>query len=327
MADGSTTPGFNFNNPEKDPEDTKFVLTDGDGLPFEWKQYQGLVGLPAMPNIVERLKLLPKFVAREEDTWICTYPKCGTHWIWEIASMVINGKAETIPVPKEDYFIECTDLSSLDSKPSPRVLNTHLPLDCIPKDVFTKKNKIILLIRNPKDAYVSMYYHMTGMKQKNYNGTWNGYFELIPQSIKYEKSYGNWMFYHKRFWEYAKEHTDTVLALKYEEMLKDPVSHVRKVAEFLGKPIDQKLCEAIAEKCSFEHMKKAKQTKGMAGPEGEKHAKPDEKHWRDKAHGMYRKGKVGDWKNHFTVAQSERFDALYEEQMRGSDLTVDFEAA
>ena len=36
-------------------------------------------------------------------------------------------------------------------------------------------------------------------------------------------------------------------------------------------------------------------------------------------------GKVGDWKNHFTVAENERFDRIYAEKMGGTGLSLDFE--
>ena len=36
-------------------------------------------------------------------------------------------------------------------------------------------------------------------------------------------------------------------------------------------------------------------------------------------------GQVGDWKNHFTDAQSKALDDIYEEKLRGTGLEFDFE--
>ena len=63
----------------------------------------------------------------------------GTHWGFEIISMLLNGKAETIPIPKEFTMLENVPQSQIDELPSPRVLNSHFPLSVLPKQIKGKK--------------------------------------------------------------------------------------------------------------------------------------------------------------------------------------------
>ena len=57
----------------------------------------------------------------------------GTHWIHEIISMLLKGKAETISHSKGERMVEARPQSELEKTPSPRVLNSHLSLHMLPK--------------------------------------------------------------------------------------------------------------------------------------------------------------------------------------------------
>ncbi|GFO29622.1 sulfotransferase [Plakobranchus ocellatus] len=81
-------------------------------------------------------------------------------------------------------------------------------------------------------------------------------------------------------------------------------AEIKRIAKFIGCPADDSLVNQIVHKSSFDNMRKTK---------GE-----NETFDGNFSPVMYRKGKVGDWKNWFTVAQSEQFDAVFEQEMQGT---------
>jgi hypothetical protein len=80
--------------------------------------------------------------------------------------MLQRGNAEYETKTKEAAFLDFQHTEIVDTIPSPRVLNCHYPCKLTPKDVFRKKNKIIHVIRNPKDVFVSLYFHLKHYKSE-----------------------------------------------------------------------------------------------------------------------------------------------------------------
>jgi hypothetical protein len=115
------------------------------------------------------------------------------------------------------------------------------------------------------------------------------------------------------YWNASKESPERVLFLRYEEILRDPVGNVKKLARFVGQPFspveeDAGVAEDIVRLCSFDKMK---------GLEVNKLA---DSHALFPNSFYFRRGEAGDWANHMTPEMARRLDAIMEEKLRGSGL-------
>ena len=103
----------------------------------------------------------------------------GTHWGYEILSMLLKGKAEREQSQKIMLMMEAVSLSDMEAMPSPRILNTHLPLQFLPQQMKEKKNKMLVIMRNPKDVLVSGYYHAKSEKQFRFDGAFDVFLKVV----------------------------------------------------------------------------------------------------------------------------------------------------
>ncbi|KAK7490628.1 hypothetical protein BaRGS_00018045, partial [Batillaria attramentaria] len=122
--------------------------------------------------------------------------------------------------------------------------------------VWEKKVKVVYLLRNPKDVWVSLY-HQTNKHRGplGYEGTWNQFFSLM---ISFGYWFGDWFDY-TLGWEREMEGTEVpIFTSYYEDMKKDPVGQIEKLDQFLGYNRGRQMYEAIADACSFSKLKKVK---------------------------------------------------------------------
>lgn len=193
----------------------------------------------------------------------------------------------------------------------PRFGNTHLPFDLWEKPLSQNPNvKVILVVRNPKDALVSYFHHMSSDGHHGeFTGTWNQYFELVQQG---RLDWGDFFDFHVDWYKFCKGRKNSLI-LTFENMKRDHRSHVIKIAQFLGYNLPEDVVDHIVARSTVEQMQVdiREVFKGFTLWNPEKN--------------FVRKGQVGDWVNYFTKEQSEYIDAKCRQYLDPLGLTFEYQ--
>ncbi|CAM4648383.1 sulfotransferase 6B1-like [Lepidochelys kempii] len=263
--------------------------------------YKGVL-YPSTLCCAETFQALDTMEVRKDDVFLAAYPKCGTNWIEHILNDLTSAVLrKEVPRIKHLQILEFgvpEKFQKIKSLPSPRLFTTHLHYDNIPKAVLGSNAKVLVLLRNPKDAAVS-YYHFYNKNPGLPNvSSWDEFFQKFMSGEVCWSSY----FDYALAWN---KHMDkeNIMIITYEEMKENLPQGVKQIAEFLGFSLPEEKIQSIAENAAFESMSnKSQETHGKFGPI------------------LFRKGTVGDWKNLFTEAQSQEMDAKFEECLAGTKL-------
>uniref|UniRef100_A0AAQ6IK24 Sulfotransferase n=1 Tax=Anabas testudineus TaxID=64144 RepID=A0AAQ6IK24_ANATE len=187
----------------------------------------------------------------------------------------------------------------------PRIIKTHLQVQFIPKSFWEQNSKIIYVARNAKDTVVS-YFHFDRMNMAQPEpGDWNSFLQRFMEG---KMVFGSWYEHVKGWWE-KKQTSSNIFYLFFEDLIEDTEREISRLCSFLGLSATAELTKQVTEKVLFDNMKHNRMVNGCT----------DEVLDFSVSHFM-RKGKVGDWKNHFTVQQNEQFDEDYEKKMKNTDL-------
>ncbi|MEQ2312304.1 Cytosolic sulfotransferase 2 [Ameca splendens] len=259
------------------------------------------------------------FQARPDDILIATYPKAGTTWVSQILDMLYFGQTSperltTLPIYERVPFLEMTIPNLVTGKDqadelptTPRLIKTHFPVQFVPKSFWEQNCRIIYVARNAKDNMVS-YYHFDCMNQGQPEaGDWNSFFQRFMDG---NMVFGPW-YDHVNGWWKKKETYSNIHYMFYEDMIEDTGREIDKLCAFIGLSPSAEEKEKVTSGVQFDNMKKNKMANYSTLPIMNFKVSP-----------FMRKGKVGDWKNYFTVAQNEQFDADYKKKMKDPTLQL-----
>ncbi len=304
-------------------EDKAKRLRDYEGK----KPYDYIITSPGNYVIVKEYakyaEKLFNFEVRDDDIFILTWPKNGTTWAQELVWSLLNyeniDEAKTIALDKRSPYLECDMLidlavkdrdeiimSTFEDTESPRIFKSHLPFCLLPPKVLNKC-KVVSCLRNPKDTLVSFYYYTNLFRKDGSIGEFEVFFNLFLDSLLCYCPYWDSVL---GYWE--KRHHPKMCLLFYEDMKRDFAGSVREVAKFLQKDINDAVVDKLVARLSF---KKLKEISQLQGKEGSIECIPQ----------VYRKGEIGDWKNHFTDEMNERIDKVIAEKFKDTGLKFTYE--
>ncbi|XP_047200780.1 cytosolic sulfotransferase 2-like isoform X3 [Girardinichthys multiradiatus] len=261
---------------------------------------------------------IQSFKARPDDIVLVSYPKAGNTWVSYILDLLYFSQTSpdrqnSVPLHERVPFLEISipgfpsgvdELYSINN--FPRIIKTHLPVQFLPQSFWEQNSKIIYVARNAKDSAVS-YFHFDRMnKAQPEPGDWSSYLQRFMDG---KMVFGSWHDHVGGWWEKRKT-TSNILYLFYEDLIEvDTERELSRLCSFLRLSPCTDLKKEVTEKSQFNNMKHNKMANGSADEVFDFQISP-----------FLRKGRVGDWKNHFTVKQDEEFNEDYERKMKNTDL-------
>lgn len=303
---------------------TEFIGKDGSGKDIlRFIEYDGLIYTQSVVQhmgnggLKEQVEACRHLEVRDDDIFIPAFMKSGTHWLWDIVQMLLNKTTRFVPAHKESFMVDHAPTEKLASLPSPRLLNMHLPLKYFPPEAIKKKCKILHVMRNPKDIFVSYFSQCQVLPILGHVDSFSNFLPMMLGENGFYLQFA-WHEYELAWEKFGKDNPGyPIMYLYYEDLKEDLEKWVRKIAKFLELDVSEELIRGIAERCQIE-----KHREGYL-KEKENHFLKDMKI--DGNPVMFRKGVVGDWKNWFTVADNERMDEWIATHMKDTNLKFRYE--
>ena len=190
------------------------------------------------------------FAVRRDDTFIVSYPRSGNTWTrFLLANLVYSDR--TVDFTNIEKLIPDTTSQSnrtLKQTPNPRIIKTHEYFD-------HRYPKTIYVVRDPRDVALSYYEFHRKYGHIEDSLSLDGFVDRFVSGCLISAPWGTWG-ENVASWVYARGQSPWFLLLRYEEMRKNMMAELARLAAFMGiEPEPARLQKAI-DLSSAERMRK-----------------------------------------------------------------------
>lgn len=263
--------------------------------------------------------VFPAYAPRATDIIISPYGKCGTTWLQQtFHTLRTGGDMDFDDISRVVPWIETAANLQLDlnaeQRANPRGFKSHLSYTAVPKGA-----RYVVSLRDPQDAFVSMFRFMEGWWIEPGTVTMADFFEGWlrggPEGSGYFQHLLSW-------WE--QRDNPQVLLLSYGAMTEAPALHIRKLADFCGIAVDDALLALTLERSSIAYMLEHKDRFDDAMQRDLSETKANLPKGSDSA--KVRQGGVGLNRKELSTDIAARIDAAWTEQVTPKTGFADFAA-
>jgi hypothetical protein len=188
---------------------------------------------------------------RRADAVLVSFPKCGRTWLRVLVGRAIQ---QRFGLPEGTAIVELHRLAEL-GPGIPCIYATHdddaqwkAAADVEVDKSGYRDQRVILLVRDPRDVIVSLYHQMRD-RRRVYDGTVSAFVrEPVGGFDSLLRFYDAWAG--------ALDELDDVLVVRYEDLHLDAGAELRRVLSFVGlEDVDDGLVDDAVRYGSFEHMR------------------------------------------------------------------------
>jgi len=217
----------------------------------------------------------------ESDVFIVGYPKSGNTWMQYLLAGAFYGIDLT--VASDSLVQDLVPDVHFKQYFKPWFPVTFFKSHFLPRPDY---RKVVYLLRDGRDAMVSYWHYLEGLAGKDLD-----FLELVKTGrklfpSKWHEHVAQWM---------ANPHAAQMITVRYEDLKKEPVTQLRRIADFAGLKCQDSTLELAAKNSSFSSMKQRESTFAWENPQIPKNKK------------FVRRGEVGSHKDEMPPDVREAF--------------------